>query len=75
MSDSMTGLEVVSDQLHTVGEEDFSWVEPLEDTEGFRWLPPEPPRKNFFKARGWFVDGAPGGAGGDPASRPRQHLV
>ena len=56
MSDSMTGLEVVSDQLHTVGEEDFSWVEPLEDTEESRWLPPELPRKNVFKARGWFVD-------------------
>ena len=50
-------LEAVPDQGEEE-EEDFSYVLPLEDTEGFRWLPPELPRKNVFKARGWFVDGS-----------------
>ena len=49
-------LETGPDQVQEEEEEDFSYVKPLQDTEGFHWLPPELPRKNVFKARGWFVD-------------------
>ena len=50
-------LEAVPDMFQEVEEDDdFSSIQPLEDTDGFRWLPPELPRKNRFKAIGRFVD-------------------
>ena len=36
--------------------EEFQDVLPLEDVSGFRWLPPEFPRKSVFRAVGTFVD-------------------
>merc|ERR1719192_1803698 len=51
-------LEAVPDEFPEVEDDDFSYVQPLEDTEGFHWLPPQLPRKDLFKARGLFVDRA-----------------
>ena len=52
-------LEAVPDMFPEVEEEDdFSSIQPLEDTDGFRWLSPQLPRKNRFKAVGRFVDGS-----------------
>ena len=37
-------------------QEEFANILPLEDSEGFRWLPPELPKKKVFSAVGTFVD-------------------
>ena len=49
-------LEAVPDQCPELEEDDFSAIQPLEDTEGFRWLPPALPKRNLFKGIGRFVD-------------------
>ena len=49
-------LEAVPDQCPELEEDDFSSIQPLEDTDGFSWLPPALPKRNLFKGVGRFVD-------------------
>jgi len=48
-SDEMNSEDIVNE---------FSHVEPLQQTENFRWLDPEIPPSTQFTARGTFVDGS-----------------